>query len=96
VIFGFEQANKYTILDETGATVALMAEDQGGLGREIGRQLLRTRRPFTATVFTPDGSQVIFRVRRPFYLINVSEHDLSIYLSNLSNLEQPWDGCSTS
>jgi hypothetical protein len=50
--------------------VALLAEDDS-MVRTIGRQLLRTRRPFTATVFTPDG-QVIFRLRRPFYLINSS------------------------
>lgn len=56
VIFGFEQANQYTILNEAGDTVALLAEDLGGFGKQIGRQLLRTRRPFTATVFSPDGA----------------------------------------
>ncbi|KAK9808529.1 hypothetical protein WJX73_005262 [Symbiochloris irregularis] len=72
VIFGFDQANKYTIMNEAGDTVALMAEELGGMGRQIGRQLLRTHRPFTATVFSPDGSQVLFRVRRPFYWISSS------------------------
>jgi hypothetical protein len=38
----------------------------------IGRQLLRARRPYRATVFSPDGQQVIFRLRRPFYFINSS------------------------
>ncbi len=33
-------------------------------------QLLRTRRSFTATVLSADGSRVLFRVRRPMYLIN--------------------------
>ncbi|BDA48458.1 Altered inheritance rate of mitochondria protein 25 [Coccomyxa sp. Obi] len=70
VILGFEQANRYTVLDQDGNVVALMAEDMGSIGTAIGRQLLRTRRSFTATVFSPDGSQVIFRVRRPVYLIN--------------------------
>lgn len=56
VILGFEQANKYTILNEEGETVALMSEELGGVGRQIGRQLLRTHRPFTATVFSPDGA----------------------------------------
>lgn len=55
VIFGFEQANKYTIYDQEGNVVALLAEELGSLGKEVGRQLLRTRRPFTATVFSPDG-----------------------------------------
>eukprot|EP00891_Asterochloris_glomerata_P005344 jgi/Astpho2/5344/Aster-x0674 len=72
VIFGFEQANRYTVLDQNGNTVALMAEELGSLGTEVGRQFLRTRRPFKATVFGPDGQQVIFTVRRPFYFINSS------------------------
>ena len=55
VILGFEQTNKYTVLDQDGNTVALMAEDTGGLGTAVGRQFLRRRRSFTATVFSPDG-----------------------------------------
>ena len=43
------------MLDQEGNVVALLAEDQGGLGKAVGRQLLRTRRAFTATVFSPDG-----------------------------------------
>ncbi|KAL4451629.1 hypothetical protein ABPG75_007291 [Micractinium tetrahymenae] len=71
VLLGFEQANCYTIYDQHGNLVALLAEDEGSIGKAIGRQLLRTRRNFTATVFSPDG-QVIFRMRRPMYLINSS------------------------
>lgn len=41
------------------------------MGTAVGRQLLRRRRPLTATILSPDGSQVICRVRRPFYFINV-------------------------
>ncbi|GAX76018.1 hypothetical protein CEUSTIGMA_g3461.t1 [Chlamydomonas eustigma] len=69
IIFGYEQANKYQVYDQDGKIVALIAEDYTGLGNEVGRQLLRTRRGFTATVFSADGAQVIFRVRRPAYLI---------------------------
>ena len=58
VIFGFEQANKYTIYDQQGNVVALLAEELGSFGKEVGRQLLRTRRPFTATVFSPDGEPI--------------------------------------
>lgn len=49
------QANKYTVLDQNGDTVALIAEDLSGIGDAVGRQLLRTRRSFTATVFSADG-----------------------------------------
>lgn len=38
--------------------MALLAEDVTGIGNEIGRQLLRTRRSFTATVLSADGLQV--------------------------------------
>ena len=55
VILGCEQANKYTVLDQDGNTVALLAEDAGGLGKEVGRQFLRTRRSFTATILSPEG-----------------------------------------
>ncbi len=55
VLLGFEQTNKYTVLDQDGTTVALMAEDTGGLGTAVGRQLMKRRRSFTATVFSPDG-----------------------------------------
>ena len=58
VILGFEQANRYTVLDQDGQVVALLAEDLGGLGKAVGRQLLRTRRAFTATVFSPDGASI--------------------------------------
>ena len=64
VVLGFEQANRYTVLDQDGTTVALLAEDLGGLGKAIGRQFLRTRRSFTATVFSPDGAQ-LFKIPQP-------------------------------
>eukprot|EP00884_Botryococcus_braunii_P006963 jgi/Botrbrau1/16268/Bobra.0066s0050.2 len=70
VLLGFEQANQYTILNEVGEVVALMAEDLGGLTRTLGRQALGTHRSFTATVFSADGSQILFRVRRPFYFVS--------------------------
>ena len=55
MILGFEQANKYTVLDQDGNVVALLAEEGGGLGKEVGRQFLRTRRSFTATILSPEG-----------------------------------------
>ncbi len=70
VVLGFEQANKYTVLDETGATVALLAEETSGVGSAIARQALRARRSFVASLLSPDGSRVLARVRRPLYLVN--------------------------
>lgn len=55
VLLGFEQANRYSIYDEQGVLVAHLLEEEGGIGRAVGRQLLRTRRPFTATVLNAEG-----------------------------------------
>ncbi len=55
MILGFEQATKYTVYDHAGEVVALMAEQRTGIANELGRQLLRTHRSFTTTVFTADG-----------------------------------------
>ena len=65
MVLGFEQANRYTVLDQDGNTVALLAEDLGSLGKAVGRQLLRTRRSFTATVFSPDGERCLHAITHP-------------------------------
>jgi len=70
VVFGFEQANKYTVYDQDGRVACLIAEDETGLTNALGRQLLRTRRAFTATVLSPADGSVLFRVRRPAYLVS--------------------------
>jgi uncharacterized protein YxjI len=70
VIIGLEVANRYSILDQEGNLIAHLFEDDGSVGKAISRQLLRTRRPFTATILSPDGQAIIFKLRRPFYLIN--------------------------
>lgn len=44
---------------------------ENSLGRTITRNLLRTHRPFKATVFDKDQN-VIFVIRRPMYLISTS------------------------
>jgi len=70
VVLGFEQANKYTVLDESGRTVALLAEEDSGVGSAVARQVLRARRSFVASLLSADGSRVLARVRRPLYLVN--------------------------
>lgn len=42
--------------DQDGGVVALIAEEITGVGNELQRQLLRTRRSFTSTVLTADGA----------------------------------------
>lgn len=67
--FGFEQENRYAIVDVSNPQVP------AGFIREesnvIFRQLLRTRRPFVATITDGSGNE-LFRVRRPFWWITSS------------------------
>ncbi|KAJ1272593.1 hypothetical protein BS78_06G214500 [Paspalum vaginatum] len=69
IMFAFEQESRYIIMD------ALFPQSPVGSIREksnvIFRQLLRTRRPFVAEIMDAMGN-VIFKVRRPFWLINSS------------------------
>ena len=51
VILGYEQANKYTVVDGTsGNPIAYIAEDNVNIGSFLSRQMFNRRRPFSATV----------------------------------------------
>ncbi|KAG2574431.1 hypothetical protein PVAP13_7KG327700 [Panicum virgatum] len=69
IMFAFEQESRYIIMDP------LFPQSPVGFIREksnvIFRQLLRTRRPFVAEITDAMGNE-IFKVRRPFWLINSS------------------------
>jgi hypothetical protein len=71
VLLGFEQQNRYSVLDEHGEVVAQLLEEES-VGRAVARQLLGARRPYAATVLSPDGSTVVFRLHRPMFLLNSS------------------------
>ena len=83
MVLGFEQANRYTVLDQDGNTVALLAEDQGSLGKAVGRQLLRTRRSFTATVFSPDGGYCLHSTTHPISG-TLTRQDITVWYRHLS------------
>jgi len=70
IIFGFEQANRYTIRSPGGQVAGYIAEEDS-LGKSLVRNLLRTHRSFKATVLDPNGTPVL-RVYRPFYWISTS------------------------
>ncbi|CAM6075515.1 unnamed protein product [Sphagnum tenellum] len=65
--FGFEQQNRYVIIDprQPQAPVGYILEDSNILLR----QLMRTRRPFVASILDANGT-VVFQVRRPIWFIN--------------------------
>jgi hypothetical protein len=70
--------------------VAQLLEDMKGLGDAIGRQVLRTRRSFTATVFSADGTQIIFKLRRPMYLINSTMFIEDALGNTIGEVRQKW------
>jgi len=68
VFLGFEQANKYAILDPNGNCVGYIAEEES-FASTILRQLFRTHRRFNAMIMDLEG-QLILKIRRPFAWIN--------------------------
>lgn len=71
IFLGFEQANRYVILDPQGNHIGYMAEHDGGLGKGLGRQVFRTHRAFTTNIFTKMGKEVL-KVNLDFLLYEES------------------------
>lgn len=69
LMIGFEQANKYVILDPHGNHLGYMAEHDGGIGHSMKRQFFNTHRAFTTHVFDRDSREIL-RFHRPFSWIN--------------------------
>ncbi|GAA5975889.1 hypothetical protein JCM10908_005317 [Rhodotorula pacifica] len=69
LFLGWEQANKYQLLSPEGHLLGYLLEEESSLVGTMSRQLLRTHRPFRATVISPDG-EVLLRIQRPFSWIN--------------------------
>jgi Scramblase len=67
LFIGFEQANRYVIMDPQGNHVGYMAEHDGGIGKTMTRQWFKTHRAFTTNVFDRSGTEVL-RVRRSWNL----------------------------
>lgn len=59
VMLGFEQANKYVIMDPQGNHIGYMAERELGMGNMMARQMLSTHRSFTTHVFDKQGKEVL-------------------------------------
>jgi Scramblase len=74
IFLGFEQANRYVIMDPHGHHVGYMAEQDGGFGKVMGRQWLRTHRAFTTHVFNREQKEVL-RVRLPIWPLLESRID---------------------
>ena len=59
VLLGFEQANKYTIMDPQGNHIGYLAEQEHGMANVLTRQLFRTHRGFTTHVLSKEGREVL-------------------------------------
>ncbi len=59
VMLGFEQANRYVIMDPQGNHIGYMAERDLGMGNMMARQMFSTHRSFTTHVFDKHGKEVL-------------------------------------
>ena len=59
VYSGFEQANRYVILDAQGNHAGYMAEQEQGLGKMMARQWFNTHRSFITHVFDKHQNEVL-------------------------------------
>ena len=69
IMLGFEQANRYIIMDGQGQTLGYIAERDHGIGSALARQAFRTHRSFTTHIFDAQEREVL-RIHRPFAYIN--------------------------
>jgi hypothetical protein len=69
VLMGFEQANRYVIMDPHGSHIGYLAEQEHGIGNAMARQMFKTHRSFTTHVFDRDEKEIL-RFHRPFSWIN--------------------------
>jgi hypothetical protein len=69
VLMGFEQANRYVIMDPQGNHIGYLAEQDHGIGSTMKRQAFKTHRSFTTHVFDKQEKEVL-RIHRPFAWIN--------------------------
>lgn len=69
LFLGFEQANKYTIMNSLGQQIGYMEETDLGIFKMIGRQFFRLHRPFDIDVFNMYGEKIL-TIKRPFSFIN--------------------------
>lgn len=86
VFLGFEQANKYAIMDVMGNRIGYMQERDFSIGKAILRQIYKLHRPFTVDVFDNWGN-VILTIRRPFSWIN---SHIKAFLPPITTVEQDY------
>ncbi|KAJ5995241.1 hypothetical protein N7481_002218 [Penicillium waksmanii] len=59
IMIGFEQANKYVIMDAQGNHIGYMAEQEKSMANAMARQWFRTHRSFVTHVFDRHENEVL-------------------------------------
>ncbi|XTI86989.1 scramblase family [Cenococcum geophilum] len=59
VLMGFEQANRYAIMDPHGNHIGYLAEQEHDIGSTFTRQMFRTHRSFTTHVFDRNEREIL-------------------------------------
>jgi hypothetical protein len=60
LIQGFEQCNRYVIMNPKGEHVGYLAEEAGSVGTAVRRQFLHTHRSFKAHVLDKEGNEILY------------------------------------
>ena len=89
LLVGFEQANHYTLFNRHGQIVGYMAEENTSKSGAVLRQVSRTHRPFTATIFDPAGN-ILIKVERPFYFVSTSLYVRDAYKKDIGEVHMNW------
>lgn len=85
VVLGFEQANRYKIMNAMGEQLGYMEEKDLGFFKMLGRQFFRLHRPFDIDVFNNYG-ELLLTIKRPFSFINSHIKSLLPGFDNQGNL----------
>lgn len=91
IVFGFEQANRYTIRAAPGGEVVGYIAEEDSIGKSVVRNVLRTHRSFKATILDKNG-ETAFVIRRPFYVVstNLFVDEPGPNGKNLGQVEMSW------
>ncbi|VEU20502.1 DEKNAAC101316 [Brettanomyces naardenensis] len=85
LFLGFEQANKYVVMDSMGNQLGWLIERDFGILKAVLRQVYRLHRPFTVDLFDNNGN-LLLTIRRHFSLIN---SHIKAILPNVRTEEDP-------
>lgn len=97
VVLGFEQANRYKVMNSLGDQIGYMVEKDYGILKAIGRQFFRLHRPFDIDVFNNYGD-LLMTIKRPFSFINSHiksllpgyDHNGELMYEVIGELVQSW------